>query len=82
MISIDLKSQLIIAKVQNGSYHDADVERIKAGTDWIRACYKHSSDSADRTLNTIDEVLTWRKEFEANGKRLTILLSDNFAEPF
>jgi len=65
------------AKVQNGSYHEADVQRIRTATDWIRACYKHSSDSADRTLNTIDEVLTWRKEFEAND----LLRTDALAFP-
>lgn len=35
---------------------------------WIRAFYKHASNNSDVCSNLIDEVLTWRKNFNANGR--------------
>jgi hypothetical protein len=60
------------ASIDKGDYHPIDLERITTGTDWIRAMYKHSQENNDRTVNTINEVLCWRKDFMANGIFISI----------
>ena len=60
--------------IEKGVYHPLDVERIKKDTCWVRAFYKHSQENSDKTVNMINEVLIWRKEFNANGKDLNITL--------
>jgi hypothetical protein len=57
----------------NESYHPLDLERINKDTKWIRAFYKHSLENSERTVGMIDEVLTWRKKFNANGLKYLLI---------
>ena len=36
-------------------------------TKWIRAFYNHPHENSEQTAKIIDEVLTWRNEFNSNG---------------
>jgi hypothetical protein len=54
-------------KIDSGSYHPKDLERIHKDNKWLRAMYKHSLETADKCVDNIHEILHWRKEFEANG---------------
>lgn len=49
-----------------GKYHKLDLERIRRDNDWLKAFYKYSEQDETRTVNMLDEVLTWRNEFGAN----------------
>ena len=60
--------------IEKGEYHALDLERINKDTKWIRAFYKHSLENNERTVNMIDEVLTWRKKFNANGTNFFVHL--------
>ena len=40
---------------------------FKIDTKWIKAFYKHSLGVNEKTVSMINEVLTWRKKFNANG---------------
>ncbi|CAF0743075.1 unnamed protein product [Brachionus calyciflorus] len=53
-------------KISIELYNPKDIERIKKDTKWIKAFHKHSIDDQEKTVNMIDEVLTWRKQFGAN----------------
>lgn len=66
MTSFIKKLWFLIDKIQNGVYHQKDVDRIRANNDWIKAFNKHSMGDFDKAVNMIDEVLIWRKEFGAN----------------
>lgn len=55
------------AQIEKGDYHPLDVDRIRNSTKWVRAFYKHSLDDHHKTVSMIDEVLIWRKKFNANG---------------
>lgn len=54
-------------KINNGSYHPLDLERVRKNTNWIRAFYKHAIGSADKAADLANEVLTWRKQNDANS---------------
>jgi len=54
-------------KIEKDEYHPLDLDRIEKDNKWIRAFYEHSFENKDKTVNMIDEVLLWRKKFNANG---------------
>lgn len=66
-----------IANIEKGDYHEKDLERIKAdvNNDWLKAFYKHGFSNHDKTVNIIHEVLLWRKEFDANSKKISLIFS-------
>lgn len=49
------------------AYHKADLERLRIDNEWIKAFYKHGYENHDKTVSMINEVLSWRNEFEANS---------------
>ena len=52
--------------VLKGDYHPTDIQRLKSGTDWVKAFCKHGFNNMDKTVSLMNEVLKWRKEFGAN----------------
>ena len=60
--------------IEQNKYHKLDVARLRASNDWLKAFYKFSGETPERTLPMLDEVLTWRNEFGTNGKILPFLL--------
>jgi hypothetical protein len=61
-------------RIVSGAYHKSDLERLQADNEWIRAFYKHGYESHDKTVAIINEVLTWRQEFEANSEYIFNLI--------
>ncbi len=51
----------------HGEYHSKDLVRLKLNNDWIRTFYYYSFGDPHKTVEHIDEALTWRKQFGANG---------------
>ena len=52
--------------IEKGDYHPKDLERIKRDSNWLRAFYKHAICDDAKTVTMVHDVLTWRKQFEAN----------------
>ncbi|CAF0743056.1 unnamed protein product [Brachionus calyciflorus] len=54
------------SNIEKGVYHPKDIDRIKADSNWLRAFYKHSLMNSDRTVDMVNDVLKWRKDFNCN----------------
>ena len=63
------------ANIENGDYHPNDLERVKKDSNWLRAFYKHSIANNEKTVAMAHDVLSWRKEFEANGNATCLKFS-------
>lgn len=55
-------------KIEKREYHSKDLERINKNNEWIKAFYKNGLDDHHKAVDLMDEVLTWRQKFGANGK--------------
>ena len=64
---------LKLDNLDNGAYHQMDIQRLTRDNEWLKAFYKHSQQINDKTVDMLNEVLSWRKEFNANCK-ITLLM--------
>ena len=55
------------AKIENNTYDERDIARLKENNAWLYAFYRHTHQKIDVALNLLDEVLSWRASIKANG---------------
>ena len=55
-------------------YEQEDLDRLNKDDKWIRAFYKNGLENEAKTVDAIHDTLQWRKQFDAKGIALFVLL--------
>jgi hypothetical protein len=60
----------ISAEIEREEFDERDLNRFKNGLEWVNAFYIRNGRNINSALDSMNEVLKWRKKFSANGKLL------------
>jgi hypothetical protein len=64
-------------EIERNEFDERDLSRIRDGLEWLNAFYTRNGRSMDLALGNLVEVLKWRKEFSANGKKKALCTCSN-----